>query len=183
MIDDLVTSWIGGGYRHINAESNRDILDFSYAGQFPDNRWNAPGQPALYFAGDIGVAIAEWGRRFPVSFDTDALKPATRDVYRLQFRFDAVLDLRNPEIIRQLHIPDAPTAFRDKLMTRSLATQIRHSTRAQAMLVPSIAFLDDLTRWNLVVFLDKMPEPTASWITKVERVGPLAWNPNQHPSC
>jgi hypothetical protein len=45
------------------------------------------------------------------------------------------------------------------------------------MLVPSIAFLDDLTRWNLVVFLDKMPKETDSWITHVERVGPLSWEP------
>lgn len=179
MIDDQVTSWIGGGYRHINAESDRDILDFSFAGHFPDNRWNAPGQATLYFAGDIGVAIAEWGRRFPVSFDTDALKPTTRDIYRLQFRFDAILDLRNPDITKQLSIPDAPDAFRDKTIARALATRIRHSTRAQAMLVPSIAFLDDMTRWNLVVFLDKMPKSTASWITKVERVGPLAWSPER----
>lgn len=43
------------------------------------------------------------------------------------------------------------------------------------MLVPSIAFLDDLTRWNLVVFLEKLPTDSASWIHRTEYIGPLRW--------
>jgi hypothetical protein len=58
---------------------------------------------------------------------------------------------------------------------RTTATLVRATTSANAILVPSIAFLDDLTRWNLVVFLDTLPVDTSTWITRTEYVGPLRW--------
>lgn len=177
-VDRFLISWIGSAYRHINARSGRDILDFSFAGHFPDNRWNVVGQPTLYFAGDIGVAIAEWGRRFTPAFGADELKPSVRDVYQLQFRLDRLLDLRDPDITNRLDLSNAPDNFRNIEYARATANHIRNNSSAQAMLVPSIAFLDDLTRWNLVIFLNKMPTSTKSWITNVERIGPLAWTPN-----
>lgn len=53
--------------------------------------------------------------------------------------------------------------------------RIRGELSAQAMLVPWIAFLDDLTRWNLVIFLDKLPANPPDWIHRVEPLGPLRW--------
>jgi hypothetical protein len=44
------------------------------------------------------------------------------------------------------------------------------------MLVPSVAFLDDFTRWNLVVFLEEVAGDTSLWITSVTPGGPLHWN-------
>jgi hypothetical protein len=63
----------------------------------------------------------------------------------------------------------------DRGIARYAAARIRNETDAQAMLVPSIAFLDDLTRWNLVVFLEKLPTDSASWIHRTEYIGPLRW--------
>ena len=51
----------GSALRHIPAGSPFDVLDFRYAGRAADNRWNEPGYPTLYLAGDEGVVIAEWG--------------------------------------------------------------------------------------------------------------------------
>jgi RES domain-containing protein len=180
-LDKALKPWIGSAYRHINATRGIDVLDFSNAGKYGKNRWNIPGEPTLYVAGDIGVAIAEWGRRLPVSFPDQAIRPVVRDVYRLQLRLDAVLELRAPEIAPLLGLTGTPEEFRDMELARSTAGRVRRSTRAQAMIVPSIAFLDDLSRWNLVIFLDKMPEDRNAWITRVERVGPLSWEPDQVP--
>jgi RES domain-containing protein len=178
-LDEALTPWIGSAYRHINADRASDVLDFSNAGRYGRNRWNIPGELTLYVAGDIGVAIAEWGRRLPVSFPDQVIRPVVRDVYRLQLRLDAVLDLRAPEIAPLLGLTGTPDVFRDVELARSTARRVRRSTRAQAMIVPSIAFLDDLTRWNLVIFLDKLPADRDAWITRVERVGPLSWEPGQ----
>lgn len=60
-LDEVLTPWIGSGYRHINATVAREVLDFTFAGLYSHNRWNVPGEPTLYLAGDIGVAIAKWG--------------------------------------------------------------------------------------------------------------------------
>lgn len=177
-IDGALTPWIGAGYRHINATRGDSVLDFTHAGEYGKNRWNVPGEPTLYLAGDMGVAIAEWGRRYPVSFTSESIPSANRDVYRLHLRLSAVLDLRSPESLSMLGISGTPDVFRDVDIARATAAVTRLVPRAQAMLVPSIAFLDDLTRWNLVVFLEKMPSGTDAWITRVDHVGPLSWHPN-----
>ena len=59
-----LAGWSGDAYRHIPKTSPFDVLDFRFAGLGADNRWNTPGQPTLYLAGDEGVLIAEWGRHF-----------------------------------------------------------------------------------------------------------------------
>jgi hypothetical protein len=51
--------WIGAAYRHVRAGSDRDILDFTFAGSDLLNRWNEPPERALYLAGDPGVLVAE----------------------------------------------------------------------------------------------------------------------------
>jgi RES domain-containing protein len=166
--------WIGTAYRHIPAGSARDVLDFRLAGQQPDNRWNGPREPTLYLAGDPGIMIAEWGRHFPAVFD-EAMLPAAieRSVFRLSLRLEHVVDLRDPASIAA-RVPDSATTW---FTNRDLARLVAHSFRAQgtvqALIVPSIAFLDDLTRWNLVVFLDTLPTDASTWITRTEYVGPL----------
>lgn len=169
--------WISAAYRHINATRDADALDFSYAGLFPRNRWNVPGQPTLYLAGDIGVAISEWGRQFPSSYPDGAIQPVQREMFRLHLRLDAVVDLRATAALRTLRDATGMDDFRDVNVARAVAISVRVQSRIQAMLVPSIAFLDDLTRWNLVVFLEKLPRDTAGWITLVDHVGPLSWKP------
>jgi len=154
-----LSGWSGDAYRHIPEISPFDPLDFRFSGLGADNRWNAPGHPTLYLAGDEGVLIAEWGRHFSVN-RTPALQQETveRSVYRLHISLDAVLDLRDDAVCRDLSLEDAPLCFLDRELARAVATFIRVSTSAQAMLAPSVSFLDQPHRWCLVIFLDKLPD-------------------------
>jgi hypothetical protein len=107
--------------------------------------------------------------------DADVL-PIAREVYRFHLRLDAVIDdLRDSEVTASLGRSDAPNCFLDRQIARSTSPYLRETTSAQALLVPSIAFLDDMTRWNLVIFLDKLPADPTEWIHRVAPLGPLRW--------
>lgn len=163
-------------YRHLPTGSSYSLLDFRFAGMGPDNRWNEPGERTLYLAGDRGILLAEWGRHFDVD-RTAALQPelAERTVYRLMLRIEHVLDLRAPETWQALSLDEAPTCFLDRAVARATARYLRRTTTAQALLVPSVAMLDQAHRWNLVVFLDKLPEDPARFITAWHVEGSLQW--------
>lgn len=173
---DLGTPWIGSAYRHIPDDPQFDVLDFRFAGFQPGNRWNARGEPTLYLAGDPGVLVAEWGRHLGAGFSGELPdRVAMRKVYQLHLRLDAVIDLRDWRHAHDAGVSDPLGWVLEKDRTRSIAQQLRNATPAQGILVPSVAFLDDLTRWNLVVFLDKLPADPHVWIQRVEAVGPLRW--------
>jgi RES domain-containing protein len=173
---DCLTPWHGSTLRHVPAGARIDVLDFRYAGRGPASRWNMPGQPTLYLAGDEGVLVAEWGRHFVVN-RTTALRHQTveRAVYTLDLALDAVLDLRDPRVLETLSIAQAPHCFTDLAFARATAQFVRSTTAAQALLVPSMCFLDDLSRWCLVVFLDKLPPDPRAYITAVTPHRPIRW--------
>lgn len=175
-LDALLRAWRGVALRHIPAASPFGVLDFRFAGQSAENRWNEPGHPTLYLAGDEGVLIAEWGRHFATN-RTPGLQRATiaRAVFALDLAMDRTLDLRDPAVCAALSIGDAPYAFTDVAFARATAHFVRATTAAQALLVPSMAFLDDPTRWCLVAFLDKLPADPADFITAATPRGPLTW--------
>jgi RES domain-containing protein len=166
----------GVALRHIPAGSPFDVLDFRYAGRAADYRWNEPGHRTLYLAGDEGVLIAEWGRHFAMH-RTAQLQQMTveRNVFSLELSIDAVLDLRSEEVCQALPIDNAPYCFADITVARATAQFVRGTTEAQALLVPSMEFLDDLERWCLVVFLEKLPPDPRSFISAVTPRGPLRW--------
>lgn len=175
-LDDQITQWTGSALRHLSANAPYDVTDFSYAARSRENRWNAHGEPTLYLAGDAGVVVAEWGRHLiDARSQRIARRVADHTVYRLHLSLEAVLDLTQPAIWGQLPLTNPPLGFTDIETTRHTARVIRRTSAAQAILVPSVAFLDDLTRWNLVVFLDKLPADPHAWIQRVETVGPLRW--------
>lgn len=149
---------------------------FGYAERGADNRWNEPGEPTLYLAGDIGVAIAEFGRHFAVD-NVPALAPATvtRSVYRLELVIDRLLDLRDPRAWQALSLANAPFCFADRAIARATARYVRYTTQAQGLLAPSVAFLDQLDRWALVLFLEKLPADPRAFIPVAKEVGPLRW--------
>lgn len=174
-LDALLRPWRGRALRHIPADSPYGVLDVRFAGRGAENRWNEPGHPTLYLAGDEAVLVAEWGRHFAINRSPD-LQPATaaRAVYALDLAIDRVLDLRDPAACAALSIGNAPWVFTDLAVARATAGFVRATTGAQALLVPSMAFLDDPTRWCLVAFLDKLPDPTAFVAAVIPR-GPLAF--------
>jgi len=166
-------AWSGDALRHIPAGARFDVLDFRYAGRGAENRWNEPGQSTLYLAGDEGVLIAEWGRHF-ASDRTPRLRQSVveRQVFRLSLTVDHVIDLRTQAVWQELSLDNAPYCFADVGIARATATFIRRTTIAQGMVVPSMGFLDDLDRWCLVLFLDKLPKP-GRFIASVAACGPL----------
>ncbi len=168
--------WTGAAFRHIPAGAQFDVLDFRYAGRGGDNRWNEVGEPTLYLAGDVGVAIAEFGRHFEVNRTPElASETIERMVYRLDLAVDTVLDLRRPEVWDALSLANAPACFLDSASAHATARFIRTTTAAQGIVVPSAAFIDQLDRWCLVLFLEKLPADPAAFLSRLSQEGPLRW--------
>ena len=169
-------SWSGAALRHIPAGSPYDVLDFRFAGRGADNRWNEPGSPTLYLAGDEGVLIAEWGRHFAVNRTAQLRQmTAARSTFSLELSLDSVLDVRNEDVCNALSLDNAPYCFADIHVARATAHFVRGTTEAQALLVPSMGFLDNLERWCLVAFLEKLPPDPRRFISSVTPRGPLRW--------
>ena len=142
--DEFLTPWAGAACRHISDDSPIGVLDFRFAGTGRRNRWNLSGQPTLYLASDHGVLIGEFARHL----DRDRALPGqptaeARRVYDLRVRLDAALDLRDPRLCAELSLRDAPACFLDRALCQAVSGYVRRTTPAQALLVPSIAFLDD----------------------------------------
>jgi RES domain-containing protein len=171
-----IAPWFGTVYRHLpsGVTKNADVLDFRYAGRASDNRWNVKGNPTLYLAGDIGVALAEWARHFVENTNPALARvPVKRIVWQLQFTISQVLDMRDSEAWEDIGPRNAPHCFLDLATSQTVGTYPRRITNAQALLVPSVALLDKLDRWNLVLFPDKLPPDPRAFISRVERAGIL----------
>ena len=154
------------GIRHIPAHSPFGVLDTRFAGRVGDNRWNQAGDPTCYIASDTGVALAEFARHFRERQDP-ALGPLSieRAVFQLDVHVQLLLDLRQPSAHVALGLHGGARRFLDAQVARATATFIRSTTEAEALLVPSVAFLDDPARWNLVLFLEKLPRDLREFIT------------------
>jgi RES domain-containing protein len=175
-LDTHLASWTGTTFRHLPAGRSLDPLAFRRA-KGRDHRWNEQGEPTLYLAGDEGVVAAEWGRHLLDNRTPGiAAGTMTRSIYRLKLTVDAILDLRLPAVWQALSLTNPPFCFTDRIVSRATARFVRDTTHARGMVVPSIAFLDDLTRWNLVIFLDKLPAEPTEWIHRVDPLGTLRWS-------
>lgn len=158
-LKDLIHPFAGDVYRHIPAHAKIPVNDFRYAGQGTNNRWNRAGQRTLYLAHDHAAALAEWARHVEKSYNPETDRPPQRRMYRLSVTLPAVLDLRDPEVWEALGgVVTEPADFLEASRCRAIADYIRSLTDAVAMHVPSAAFIDDVHRGNLVVFLDKLTD-------------------------
>ncbi len=133
-------------------------LDQRFAALAADNRWNEPGQPAFYFAGDRGVVIAEYGRHAREERSPDmASETAAREIFRVPIAVERTIDLREPDVLRALSLESvAPICFLDRPRARATVVYLLAHTSAEALVVPSMAFLDAPQRWNLVVYLERI---------------------------
>lgn len=172
-LGDYIRPWAGEVYRHIPDRSPYPVDDFRFAGLGPDNRWNDPGEPTLYIASDAGLALAEFARHLERDYDPGLQgRPTQRRMYRLHLRLGAVLDFCDPNAWAALGgLADPPTCFLDRAVARATARSVRAATPAVAIRVPSVAFLDDLTRWSLVIFLEKLPDDPRKFVLDVTDVG------------
>lgn len=166
MVSDHLRPRSGDGVRHIPADSPFGVLDTRHAGLSATNSWNDRGDPTFYIAGDIGVALAEYARHYRQERTPELGRSVTeRSLYRLTVRLQAVLDLCNSAVHDTLGLRGGIHQFLDPAYSRAIAHFVRRTTAAEALLVPSMAFLDDPTRWNLVLFLEKLPRDLTTFIT------------------
>lgn len=171
-VNDLLAPWSGAAYRHVPADDAYNVLDFETAGLAADNRWNFLGERTLYVASDRAVAIAEFARHYRErSVSTVARQSDVRRIFRLHLQVEHLLDLRDPHVLELLSIGEPPYRLLERRVARAVAHYLRFVTAAQAILVPSAAFLDDLTRWVAVLFLDKLPADPRAFVTAVEAAG------------
>jgi RES domain-containing protein len=125
-----------------------DDLDIAHLVTTDENRWSVAGEPTLYLAGDDGIALAELGRHWAPTSGAICL-------WAVDVELDAVVDLRRRAVRSALGIPDDPRWFLDRRRCRELASRLR-ADAIDGLVVPSVAFLDDLERWNIVVFVDRL---------------------------
>lgn len=116
--------------------------------------------------------MAEYARHFRVD-RTPGLAAQTyqRKVYRFEIELEHLIDLRNSKVWAELCLTKAPDCFKDKAIARATAHFIRNTTATQAILVPSIAFLDDLDQYCLVIFLEKLPPDAHEFLLRVQEDG------------
>ncbi len=156
-LGDFLEPWRGSGVRHVPEGSPYGILDFRFSNQAKDNRWNSVGQPTLYLASEKDVALAEYARHLHIDRSA-ALKHQTRarQVWRIELVLKYIIDLRNPQLWKELSLQNPPSCFLDIEQARAVAQLVRKTTSAEAVFVPSMAFLDKPDRWVMAVFLEKL---------------------------
>ncbi len=76
------------------------------------------------------------------------------------------VDFRDPATSASIGLSKIDDWIADVDRTQATARYVRQHTDLQALLVPSMGFLDDPTRWNVVVFLDRV-DPLATFGTPV----------------
>jgi len=79
----------------------------------------------------------------------------------------AVVDLRDAETRTVLWIPEEPTWVLDRDRCLELARTVRRQGGFDGLLAPSAAFLDDPSRHNIVVFVDRLAPSLESTISVV----------------
>ena len=149
---ELVRPLHGDVYCHCPADARFELVALDRPDDAGD-RWSAPGARTAYLAGDPFVALAEFARHAPLG---DA--SAERRVMRLEVAGLRVLDVRDDRVRQLLGGPDHAADYRDRDLARAHSRRLRGARVSQGLLVPSIAFVDDPDRWNLVIFREAVIE-------------------------
>jgi RES domain-containing protein len=161
VLGDLVGPWAGTVYRHVATGRRRSVLDDTYLGVARDNRWNREGTPAYYFASDLAVTVAEFARHIASELPDGASERLARTVWRVPVSLAATLDLTDPAVVEAAGAPPIGGWILDREATQATAAYLlAHLPRLQALVVPSIAFLDRRDRPNLVVYRDRVDPAT-----------------------
>lgn len=120
-----------------------------------NDRWHRRAEPTVYVALDPGVAVAEAGRHLAPAGTADGNgKRTCQRIVRLTVDAADLVDLRDPAVVEAVGVDDGPIGFLDRERARSLAEDLRATTHAKGLIVPSVAFLDDRARGNLVLFME-----------------------------
>ena len=151
-----IEPWRGTTFRHVPKGARP--LDTSRAG-LARGRWNLPGEPTHYLASSREVAAAEWLRHLE-DMGLSASDPVPpRDLYEVTVSLQRTIDFRDGDNLAQLSIDDMSKLVLDPVAARALATFVRSALDAEAIWVPSVAFLDRRDQGNLVIFLERLDRP------------------------
>jgi RES domain-containing protein len=168
----LIKSWDGYAIRHIPDIANNNVYDFSYCALSRNNRWNVQGEPTLYLAKDKGVAAGEFARHFSDNRSQALTKKIQRrQIWRFTVKLNRTLNLCDLKVCSALSLSDAPYCFRDKRVAGSTANFLRSSLKVDAIFVPSMVFIDDLSKWCLVIFLENLPKDSIQFLPKAQKHG------------
>jgi RES domain-containing protein len=157
-----IEPWRGTAFRHV--PKGAKPLDTTRAG-LARGRWNLPGQPTLYLASGREVAAAEWLRHLEDAGLAAGDPVPPRDLFEVALSLERTIDFRDGANQAQLSIDDVSKLVLDPVAARALATFVRSAVEAEAIWVPSVAFLDRRDQGNLVVFLDRLRAPLADLAT------------------
>jgi RES domain-containing protein len=157
-----VEPWRGTTFRHV--PNGASPLDTTRAG-LARGRWNLPGEPTQYLASSREAAAAEWLRHLEAAGLAAGDPVPPRDLYEVKVRLQRTIDFRDEANQAQLSIADMARLVLDPVAARALATFVRSALDAEAIWVPSIAFLDRRDQGNLVIFLERLHGPLADLAT------------------
>ena len=79
---------------------------------------------------------------------------------------DTLLDVRDPAASASIGLSKIDDWIGEIDRTQATARYVRQHADVQGLLVPSMGFLDDAARWNVVVYLDRI-DPQATFGTPV----------------
>jgi RES domain-containing protein len=148
----LQTSFAGVAWCHVPADQPVR-LDKLVTVDGDDDRWNRPGEPTVYLATEPALALAELARHLEPG---GTAEPVRRTLLGLKLDIGGLLDLRRDDVRAALQGPQEIEAFRDHEVAREVAARARTREQAGGLLVPSMAFLDEPGRANLVLFVDNL---------------------------
>lgn len=167
----LLTRFEAPAFCHIPGDAAFDPSALAGDGDDGD-RWNEPDQPTAYLAGDPLTAIAELARH------ADPGTPTMRTVVRVRLGPIDLLDVRRDAVCAALGRPPSeglPGLDRDD--ARAMSRVARVSRVADGLIVPSMAFPDQLDRFNVVVFTERIPDGIEVRLAAPEPVGSVVLRP------
>jgi RES domain-containing protein len=133
----------------------------------PADRWSSPGTRTVYLARDPLVAVGEYVRHGRVG------RADERRIVRMQLAPTPALDLCREEVREALGLASGPHAFTDRDVARRLSAVIRALRICEAIVVPSMAFVDVDDRSNVVLFAEALERPLADVIGDPVEIGRL----------
>jgi RES domain-containing protein len=129
------------------------------------NRWNAPGAPTVYLAGDLGLVLIEAGRHLAPG---NVVEP--RALWSARVETHGIVDLRQAHTWSDGDAADE-LWFLDHARARRMAARLRETDGVSGLMVPSAGSPDDLSRLNLVLFVDRLPGPLEATLREPRVIG------------
>jgi RES domain-containing protein len=132
------------------------------------NRWNDEEVAAVYLAGDIGLTLVEAGRHMADQPE----RTQTRVIWTVNVNVSGIVDLRSRAVRAELSLVEEHW-FLDRARCRTVVAAVRESSGVSGLLVPSAGMPDDHSRWNLVLYPDRLTRPLPAIVVDPSPVGSL----------